>query len=103
MRIVYDTSARSTGPSLNDCLYMGPSFGRSKFDNLLHLQVYQVALAGDIEKAFLIVEVNEKDHDVLRFLWTSELDSDVLKPLILRFTRVVFGVSSSLLSNHIVT
>ena len=42
-----------------------------------------------------MVAVDEKDHDVLRFLWTSELDSDILKPLILIFTRVVFGVSSS--------
>ena len=91
--IVYDASARSTGPSLNDCLYMGPSIGQSIFDILLRFRVHQVALAGDIEKTFLMVGVDEKDHDVLRFLWTSELDSDVLKPLILRFTCVVFGVS----------
>ena len=43
----------------------------------------------------MMVSVDEKDHDVLRFLWTSELDSNVLNPLILRLTRVVFGVSSS--------
>ena len=35
LRIVYDTSDRSTGPSLIDCLYMGPSFGQSIFDILL--------------------------------------------------------------------
>ena len=96
LRIVYDASTRSIGPSLNDCLYTGPSFGQSIFDILLRFRVHQVGLVGDIEKAFLMVAVDEKDHDVLRFLWTSELDSDILKPLILRFTRVVFGVSSSL-------
>ena len=42
-----------------------------------------------------MVRVDEKDHEMLRFLWINELDSDVLKPLILRFTCVVFGVSSS--------
>ena len=43
-----------------------------------------------------MVAVDEKDCDVLRFLWPRELDSDVLKRLILRFTCVVFTVSSSL-------
>ena len=35
LRIVYDTSARTSGPSLNDCLYTGPSFGQSIFDILI--------------------------------------------------------------------
>ena len=42
-----------------------------------------------------MVAVDEKDCDMLRFLWTSELDSAVLKPLIIRFTRVMFSVSSN--------
>ena len=35
LRIVYDASVRSNGPSLNDSLYTGPSFGQSIFDILL--------------------------------------------------------------------
>ena len=95
LRIVYDASAKSNGPSLNDCLYTGPSFGQSIFDILLRFRAHRIALAGDIEKAFLMVAVNKKDRDVLRFLWTSELNNDTFTPLVLRFTRVVFGVSSS--------
>ena len=52
LRIVYDASAKTTGPSLNDCLYTGPKFSQSIFDILLRFRVHKVALAGDIEKAF---------------------------------------------------
>ena len=67
VRVVYDASSRSTGPSLNDCLHTGPSFGQHIFDILLRFRVHSVVLAGDIEKAFLVIEVDERDRDVLRF------------------------------------
>ena len=38
LRIVYDASAKAKGPSLNDCLYTGPSFGQSIFDILLQFR-----------------------------------------------------------------
>ena len=68
MRIVYDASARSTGPSLHDCFHTGPSFGQHIFV-LLRFHIHSVALAADIEKAFLMINVDERDCDVLRFLW----------------------------------
>ena len=71
LRIVYDASARSTGPSLNDCLYTGPKFGQSILDILLRFRLQQVAFIEDIEKAFLMVSVREGDRDSLRFLWTA--------------------------------
>ena len=30
LRVIYDTSAKNNGPSLNDCLYTGPSFSSVK-------------------------------------------------------------------------
>ena len=50
---------------------------------------------GDIEKAFLMVSVQEKNHDCLRFLWTRDVDEKMPNVIVLRFTRVVFGVNSS--------
>ena len=95
LRSVYDASAKTNGPSLNDCLYTGPSFGQSIFDILLRFRFHRVALTGDIEKAFLMVSVQEKDRDSLRFLWTRDVKGEVPDVVVLRFTRVVFGVNSS--------
>ena len=50
---------------------------------------------GDIEKAFLNVEVAKKDRDSLRFLWVDDISSKEIKPVEYRFCRVVFGVNCS--------
>ena len=50
---------------------------------------------GDIEKAFLMVSVDEEDRDVLRFLWLDDIEKKLPKLVVMRFTRVVFGVLSS--------
>ena len=95
LRIVYDASARSNGPSLNDCLYTGPKFGQSILDIILRFRTHQVALAADIEKAFLNISIAEQDRDALRFLWIDNINKECPETVIMRFTRVVFGVSSS--------
>ena len=95
LRIVYDASSRSDGPSLNDCLYTGPKFDQRILNILLRFRSYRVALTADIEKAFLMISMAEKDQDVLRFLWVDDVMKDPPKIRILRFARVVFGVSSS--------
>ena len=95
VRVVYDASARSTGPSLNDCLHTGPKFNQRILEILLRFRSYPIAVVADIEKAFLMISVAPKDRDVLRFLWLKDPfqeDSEIVK---LRFTRVVFGVSPS--------
>ena len=95
LRIVYDASAKSTGPSLNECLYTGPKFGQSIFDILIRFRLQRVALTGDIEKAFLMLSMSCSDRDSLRFLWVNDTLADPPDVTTLRFTRVVFGVSSS--------
>ena len=56
LRVVYDASAKMNGnPSLNDCLYSGPSLLPSTADVLMRFRFHTVTLVADIEKAFLMV------------------------------------------------
>ena len=80
---------------MNDCLYAGPKFCQNIMDIILRFRVHKVALAADIEKAFLMVSNADKDRDVLRFLWIDDIAKKEPEIIALRFTRVVFGVSSS--------
>lgn len=95
LRIVYDASAKISGSSLNDCLHAGPKFDQKILDLLLRFRAHRIALTADIEKAFLMIAISEKDRDVLRFLWVDDIAKEEPEPVALRFTRVVFGVSSS--------
>lgn len=95
MRIVYDASARASGPSLNDCLHTGPKFNQKILEILLRFRSYPVAFIADIEKAFLMISVHPRDRDVLRFLWVKGPFSSDPEIIAFRFSRVIFGVSAS--------
>ena len=95
VRIVYDASARLNGPSLNDCLYTGPKFNQKILDILLRFRSHRLAITADIEKVFLMILMAEKDRDVLRFLWFKNVFHDQPEVMVLRFTRVVFSITSS--------
>lgn len=61
-RIVNDASAKTTGPSLNDCLYSGHTFGQSILGILLRFCVHRVALAWDMKKFFLMISIDPRDR-----------------------------------------
>ena len=93
LRIVYDASAKTIGPSLNDCLDPGPKFDQKILDILSRFRVHKVAITADVEKAFLNISVCPQDREFLRFLWVD--DPAHTRIVTYRFARVVFGVSSS--------
>ena len=95
LRVVYDASARLSGPSLNDCLHTGPTLKQNILDIILRFRTNKVTLTGDIEKAFLMVSMAGKERNVLRFLWVDDIEKISPEMVTLRFRRVVFGVSSS--------
>ena len=90
VRIVYDASSKGskTEASLNDCLHVGPSLNPLLYNILLWFRENRVALVGDIEKAFLNVEVDEADRDSLRFLWVKDIDSKVHETVVYRFCEL---------------
>ena len=74
LRIIYDASAKAEGTSsLNDCLLVGPKFNQKLLDILIRFRAHCIVVTADIEKAFLMVAVVERDRDALRFFWVHDI------------------------------
>ena len=97
LRIVYDASSSEgkRGTSLNDYLHVGPSLNPLLFDILVKFREKRVVLIGDIEKAFLNVEVDKADRDCLRFLWLEDVHKPDPQIAVYRFSRNMFGLNAS--------
>jgi hypothetical protein len=99
--VVYDGSSKLVGPSLNQSLYEGPCLLPELFRILLRFRCRKYAVVGDLEKAFLQIEIDEADRDYLRTLWVANFDPQIVcdthsvEIVTFRFTRCVFGVTSS--------
>ena len=78
LRVVYNASAKKDGPSLNDCLYAGPSLTPLIFHVLLRFRLQTFAITSDIEKAFLNVSITPENRDFLRFLWVDDITKEIL-------------------------
>ncbi|XP_064100721.1 uncharacterized protein LOC135211335 [Macrobrachium nipponense] len=96
IHIVFDASARmdKQAPSLNDCLYFGPSLTGHLTDLLLKFRLDPFAVSADISKAFLRVGLQPSDHDYTRFIWLKDPNNE--KDLqAYRFRSVLFGATCS--------
>ena len=91
-RLVYDAKARPFKGELclNDCLEKGPSLINSLPGILIQFRLRKYVCKGDIAKAFLQIEVDPSDRDLLRLLWKREN-----RVYIYRFARLPFGLTSS--------
>ncbi|UYV74931.1 hypothetical protein LAZ67_12001829 [Cordylochernes scorpioides] len=79
-------------PSLNDCLEKGLILIEMIPNLMLRFINVKFGIVADIKKAFLQIEVNERDRDYLRFLWYSQNGENTE---VFRHRRVVFGVNCS--------
>ena len=76
LRIVFDASAKTFKPSLNECLYKGQQLTPLVFGILLRFRAQVIALTADTEKAFDQVSVDNDGRDYLRYLWLDNIFSD---------------------------
>ena len=91
--IVFDASAKYKDTmSLNDVLYKGPCLNADLYSLLLKFRVHPIVLTADIEKAYLQININEKQRLSESFTVSKFNGRKYYQN---RFTGVIFGVTSS--------
>ena len=97
IRIVFDCSCKdgSGNPSLNDCLESHPPITNDITGILLRFRAKKYATTSDLEKAFLQIQLDEKDRDATRFLWQGD-PTDTSSSLVTHhFKLILFGATCS--------
>ena len=94
IRVVFDSSAKYQGISLNDALITGPNLVNNLVGVLMRFRQEKIAVTADIRQMFYSFNVREDHRDYLRFLWheDNDLDKDLVE---YRMTVHVFGNSPS--------
>ena len=69
IRVVFDSSAKHEGVSLNDVLLSGPDLNNTLVGVLICLHGEPVAVTVDAQQMFYCFKVCEKHCNFLRFLW----------------------------------
>uniref|UniRef100_A0A8D8QBA9 DUF1758 domain-containing protein n=1 Tax=Cacopsylla melanoneura TaxID=428564 RepID=A0A8D8QBA9_9HEMI len=99
VRFVMNASCRGgkNGHSLNDMLYRGPVLLENLGSLLLRFRLNKFGVIADLEKAFLNIGLNNEDRDFTRIVWIKDINKEVTQNniIILRHTRIPFGVNSS--------
>ncbi|XP_075679182.1 uncharacterized protein LOC113795621 [Dermatophagoides pteronyssinus] len=91
VRPVFNASfKRGSARSLNDFLFKGNLTGLKLTKMLLNWRFNSCILFGDIQKAFLQIKIEPEDRKYLKYLWQKDG-----KLVILQFTSVIFGATSS--------
>lgn len=90
VRIVFDGSAKTTtGISLNQTLFTGPTIQSDLFSLLIRFRKYPIVITGDIEKMYRQFLVREEDRNYQCILWRDAKDQ--LKEY--QLNTVTFGLT----------
>lgn len=94
IRVVFDSSTKHLGVSLNDVLLTGPDLNNTLLGVLMRFRKEKFAILADIQQMFHCFLVQRDHRNYLRFLWYK--DDDVTKEIIdYRMKVHVFGNSPS--------
>ncbi|XP_060571866.1 uncharacterized protein LOC132730037 [Ruditapes philippinarum] len=94
IRVVFDSSAKLEGVSLNSVLLQGPDLTNSLLGVLIRFRKDQIAVVADIEQMFYSFRVQESHRNYLRFFWFK--DNDPTNVLVeYQMAKHVFGNSPS--------
>lgn len=94
IRVVFDSSARYEGASLNQVLLPGPNLTNDLLGVLMRFRLGQIAVTADIQQMFYAFKVKEDHRDYMRFLWhkNNDIDEDLME---FRMKVHVFGNTTS--------
>ena len=95
---MFDASAKKHKSilSLSQCLHKGPALASMLYEVLLRICKHKVVLVGDIQKAFLQIEIKEKVRNSSRFLSTSDIFTDNPEIEVYQFFHIIFRAGPSL-------
>ncbi|XP_069830268.1 uncharacterized protein [Dendropsophus ebraccatus] len=94
IRVVFDSSAKHQGVSLNDVLLTGPNLTNNLVGVLMRFRREPVAIIADIGQMFHCFIVREDHRNFLRFLWhrNNNMDNEIME---YRMKVHVFGNNPS--------
>lgn len=94
LRVVFDGSAKtSTGISLNQTLFTGPTIQPELFTQLLKFRLHNYVIMGDIEKMYRQIYIKDEDRKYQKILWrerSGELSVYQLKTVTFGLTPAPF-------------
>ena len=76
-------------------MYTGPPLTAGIADILMSFRAHKVGLVADIEKAFLNIEVDKQQRDLMCFLWIDDINNEDPNIVTYRFCRVIFSMNCS--------
>ncbi|KAK6736070.1 hypothetical protein RB195_019006 [Necator americanus] len=97
VRCVFDGSAKKKGGmSINEILHKGPTLLPDLL-GVLRTRTMPIMVSSDIEKAFLMLELQEQSRNYTRFFWLRDptKPADRSNIVVYRFRRVLFGLICS--------
>lgn len=78
LRAVFDGSAKSSsGYSLNDLLYAGPTIQQDLFSLLIRFRTYKYTLTADIAKMYRQVLINPSQTLLQRIVWHQDASDPI--------------------------